>query len=192
MRKLTTGLIIAYLIIPLSANAIDRNEKSVNFLIQGEKYYEIDNPVHLSRNDKKELNNLYKKISGNWERKEVFTDCRGSHNSMRVHQEKYTLNSKIEKHNKETLKIRSEKEDDGSRKSDSLILFDSELMSSFNKTGNTYHIQEKYYGSMGPGIALLVEKHITFEKTNRHISIQIKSYTNGHFASFQTVDLTQS
>jgi hypothetical protein len=126
----------------------------------------------LNSRDRKQIQYFYKSIKGDWQGESVFTDCRGSSRAMKVHSQKYDMETGVEIGRDNTIRFQTEKRDDNKKTIDVAYYFDEENLFHFRRSGTKIQAEEKYYQPNGSD-SHLVENLISCDTKGKNILLKL-------------------
>jgi len=119
-----TALLFSTFVFANTTFAQECNEPSPNVSNTNDAYYDLDNPEKLSRDDKKSIDDLFRRIDGKWQGKVTHVDCRGPDSAPRIMKKSADISAKIKRASKHVLSIDAQKNftKERSKKGESLTL----------------------------------------------------------------------
>ncbi len=149
-------MLLSALLASHSSFATSCYEESPNYVLLGDKYYDLDNSKPLTADDKKRINVIVKNLAGNWKGTGSTFQCIGSELNPAVKNEPLILTAKLSTNSSNELHIDIEK----------------------------YHVDEKfksdehpfYFGNANSYQSVSVTANkIVIEERLRHAIMQVKS-----------------
>jgi hypothetical protein len=126
-------LIFSTLICANHAVAKDCYETSPNLINSNDAYYDLDKTKTLTNEEKNQVNNLFRKISGQWKGSATYTECKGPDNAPRTTARNATLTLKAKQTSTSSLTIHAIKKyaQERVKRSDNLTLLGSSSIFGF-------------------------------------------------------------
>lgn len=192
MKPILTSLFLVLFTFPIMALAVDCNERSQNFLAQGEDYFKSRDLVNYNSNSKRVIDILYKSIAGDWVGNEVITECKGSLRSMKAASQRFNVESTVARGNFNAITLRKVSYRSEGKTKESLDLFNFKNVIYFDDRGEKIYIIEKFYRINSNQSSIVIENLVTLNLGGDRLSITVKSYSNGFFSYLQEIDLVRN
>jgi len=121
-------------------------EKSPNYDLLGDKYFDLDNSTPLTASDKKILDSSLRKIVGNWKGIGSTFECVGPELDPVAENNKFTLSAKISTNSSNELHVDVEKQllVDKSKSNDHLFFFGANSYRTISITPNKIILVESF------------------------------------------------
>ena len=178
--------IVAVSLYPLSAAAAECDEKSPNYIQQGEKYYDIKEVNDLTREQKIAVKKLFSSIKRKLTGSGSIAVCvaRDGSQEKQITTEKYTAGFVMQPDGKITISIHAEKLENKTTYNVIFELFgDDNVFVIKEITGNSMEVfSKRRIPSNRSRGTILHEKIIKISVNKRLLNIKSTRYINGYFA----------
>jgi len=196
-NRIGIAILLSTLLVSHFSFAASCYEKSPNYDLLGDKYFDLDNNVPLTDSDKRILNSSLRKLVGNWKGIGSTFECVGPERDPIAENNKFTLLAKIFTNSSDELHVDAEKQFlvDESKSNDRLFFFGANsyrtisitpnkivLIESFRqvriKNGSEKNPNKKALSKFRPFYELI---H-TIEHSGTHFDYNLRRYINGSLA----------
>lgn len=185
--------LLSLFIISTNAVAVDCFEKSPSLVSLGDDYYGVATSREITAKDKEELKSFYRALSGKWEGRAIFTDCKGSEKAPRKKIKNAKASMEIAGQDKLKISARMYFEDSDKVKQRTDKLLRNEQVLSF-KFVNSRHLEYAELMRVTNVVvgARLVETVYTINIENEDmLTFSLLYYVNGVFIGDEKWSMTR-
>lgn len=179
------------LLIPINyANAVDCNDKSPNFIKQGDNYYNMQSPTKLSRKQKSEIKEILSSVKSRLTGTGVITECKGLNEDIHkvIVKEKITSEYRLQSDGRIMIDLDIFNLKKKAKYDETLYLFgasnDTYVLQDINN--NSITAVYKWRKTRNKVGMPLNEKIVKLTVNEGVLNIDIINYINGYFASSYT------